>query len=91
MSPTTTDVLAATVAQMVGHGDVTDHLGHLLTDGTGLLQASALGLLVRAHPDEPLELLSATSHRVAELELFQRQLDQGPCVDVLHTPVRWWP
>lgn len=78
-------VLAAAVAGVVAHPDVADTLDHLLTDSARLLRASALGLLVRARSGAPLELLAATSHRVAELELFQRQEDEGPCVEVLET------
>lgn len=83
MSITTTEVLAAALSGMVEHGDVTDSLDQLLTDCAGLLQAAALGLLVRPRPDEPLEVLAATSHRVAELELYQQQVDDGPCIETV--------
>ncbi|SDE31153.1 GAF and ANTAR domain-containing protein [Auraticoccus monumenti] len=83
MSITTTEVLAAAVVGMVEHGDVTDSLDHLLSDCAELVHAAALGILVQPRPGAPLELLAATSHRVAELELYQQQVDDGPCVETV--------
>jgi transcriptional regulator with GAF, ATPase, and Fis domain len=62
--------------------DVTDVLARLIRDCAEVLSAKAIGVLVlNAHAD--LELLSATSHRVAELELFQMQQDNGPCIEAI--------
>jgi transcriptional regulator with GAF, ATPase, and Fis domain len=68
------------VAAMVQQEDVADTLNRLLVDCAKFSAADAVGLLVR-RPDDELELLSATSHQAAELELYQLQLDTGPCVD----------
>jgi transcriptional regulator with GAF, ATPase, and Fis domain len=67
-------------AAMVQQEDVTDTLNRLLADCAKFSAADAVGLLVR-NAEDRLELLSATSHQAAELELYQLQHDTGPCVD----------
>ncbi len=55
-----------------------------MRDSADVLGAQAVGLLLLARGDD-LELLSATSHRIAQLELFQIQNDVGPCVDAIRS------
>jgi GAF domain-containing protein len=74
------EVLAAAAANMVREDDVTGNLIRLLTDATGLLGAQALAAIVR-DGDGRLELLSSTSHAVEDLEAYQIQQDEGPCVE----------
>jgi transcriptional regulator with GAF, ATPase, and Fis domain len=68
-------------AAMVQQDDVAGTLTRLLADCAKFTAAEAIGLLVK-HEDGSLEILSATSHQAAELELYQLQQDSGPCVDV---------
>ena len=73
MTPRTPAQAFATVAAaLVDHGDVADTLSRLLTTCAELLDVSAAAVLVR-DPSGDLQLLSSTSHKVAELELYQVQ------------------
>ena len=79
-----TEVLARANATMVGRDlDVTGALAQLLAGVVEVLPADAAAILVTA--DDDLELLSATSHRAADLELHQAQVDEGPCLDAVRT------
>lgn len=79
---TATQALADATAALTSGRDITDVLDRLVRDSAEVLGAQAVGLLVLVR-DGDLELLSATSHRVAELELFQIQHDTGPCIDAI--------
>jgi GAF domain-containing protein len=84
MARPSAETLAGAIALLVSDGDVTDTLARVLHECVAQLGAQAAGLMVRDEDGE-LELLSATSHAVAELELFQIQNDAGPCVDAIRT------
>lgn len=79
-----TQVLADVNAALVRDHDITDILSTLLHDAIDTLDLSAAGLLVTTRGGD-LELLSATSHRVAVLEIFQAHHGAGPCVDCMKT------
>lgn len=68
-------------AAMVQQDDVADTLARLLDNCADLTSAGAIGLLVKDSQGR-LEVLSATSHLAVELELYQLQLETGPCVEV---------
>jgi transcriptional regulator with GAF, ATPase, and Fis domain len=88
MSPRTpAEAFAQAASALVHDHDVTDTLSRLLRDCAEMLHADALGVMVQAQPGE-LELLSATSHRAAALEVFQIQHDEGPCLDTIRTGKR---
>jgi GAF domain-containing protein len=77
---TASQALVDAAAAMVSRTDVADTLARLLADCARFTAADAIGVLV--HDDDGgLEILSATSHHAAELELYQLQHDAGPCVD----------
>ncbi|WP_129788872.1 GAF and ANTAR domain-containing protein [Promicromonospora panici] len=83
MTPRTpADTLALTTAALLHDHDVTDLLYSIVRDSARFTGSDAAGLLVRT-AGGALELLSATSHAAVELELYQAQVDEGPCVDVL--------
>jgi hypothetical protein len=76
------DVLASANAAMVGPDlDVTGALARLLAGVTSALPATAAAVLVDA--DGSLEVLAASSHRALDLEMYQAQVDEGPCVDAM--------
>lgn len=75
---------ADAAAAVVNQDDVTDILANLLSSCTELTASAGLGLLVRSGSGE-LELLSATSHQAAEIELYQLQHDLGPCLESVRT------
>jgi len=79
---TAAQALADATAALTGGSDATDVLDRLVRDSAEALGAQAVGLLMLSGGGD-LELLSATSHQVAELELYQIQLDTGPCVDAI--------
>jgi transcriptional regulator with GAF, ATPase, and Fis domain len=85
MSSTTVwEVLASANAAMVQPDlDVTGALARLLTGVTDALPAAAAAVLVDA--DGSLEVLAATSHRALDLEMHQAQVEEGPCLDALHS------
>jgi hypothetical protein len=66
---------------MVDDHDVIGTLIELLGGSADTLGAAAAGLVVKEDGDGGLEFLGATSHRVEELELYQLQVDTGPCVE----------
>jgi hypothetical protein len=81
---TAAQAFADATSALTREHDVTDVLARLVADCAQLLSAEAIGVLVlNAHSD--LELLASTSHRVAELELFQIQHDSGPCIDAIRS------
>jgi transcriptional regulator with GAF, ATPase, and Fis domain len=71
-------------AAMVQDRDVADTLAKLLHDCATSTAANAVGLLVTDERGD-LDVLSATSHQATELELYQLQLDVGPCIDAVRT------
>jgi GAF domain-containing protein len=85
MRPTTSGAaFAAANAAMVQGVDGASTVHVLLADCLGLLGADTAGVLVRAG-DHGLDLLAATSHKTQELELYQAQLHDGPCVESIET------
>lgn len=84
MTSLVTEAFARALASLVREPDVANVLAELLDDAQGVLGASAAGLLLRSDIDG-LEVLTATSHRALEIELFQAQRTTGPCVDAIDT------
>ncbi|MDT0212273.1 GAF and ANTAR domain-containing protein [Rothia sp. ARF10] len=77
-------VLARANADMVTADlDVTGALASLLAGTLEALPADAAAVLVDV--DGHLEVLAATSHRAEELEGYQAQVDQGPCLDAIRS------
>ncbi|MCL3862388.1 ANTAR domain-containing protein [Actinotalea sp. K2] len=81
--------LADVTAAIVDEYDVVSCLTRLVTSCGEVLGASATGILVLADASTQaggggrLELLAASSHAASELELYQEQVGEGPCVDVI--------
>ena len=74
--------LAPMLGALVREHETADVLAELVHDCATLLPADAAALLV-TNGRGSLELLSATSHRASELEVYQAQHRSGPCVDAL--------
>lgn len=72
---------AAAHAAMIQGVDSASTVHMLLADCLGLLDADTAGVLVRV--DRGLELMAATSHKTIELELYQAQVHDGPCVETI--------
>jgi hypothetical protein len=80
-----TRALSAAAAAMVDDHDVIGTLTELLRGGAEALGAAAAGLVVKDSDGGGLEFLTSTSHRAEELELYQLQVDMGPCLDSVRT------
>lgn len=74
------DAVVSLVDSLLDDFDVVDLLTDLTKQCTELLDVAAAGLLL-ADPLQQLRLLTATSNQARDLELFQVQADQGPCVE----------
>jgi GAF domain-containing protein len=86
-TPRETRVLNAVVAlvdSLLDDFDVVDLLTGLTEHCAELLDVAAAGILL-ADPLQQLRLLAVTSEQARELELFQLQADEGPCVDCYAT------
>ena len=78
------DAVVTLVDSLLDDFDVVDLLTDLTTRCAQLLDVAAAGLLL-ADPLQQLRLLAATSEQARELELFQLQADEGPCVECYTT------
>lgn len=78
------DAVVSLVDSLLDDFDVVDLLTELTQRCAELLDIEAAGFLL-ADPLHQLRLLAATSEQARELELFQLQADDGPCVDCYTT------
>jgi GAF domain-containing protein len=74
------DAVVSLVDSLLDDFDVVDLLTVLTERCAELLDIEAAGFLL-ADPLQQLRLLAATSEQARELELYQLQADEGPCVD----------
>jgi hypothetical protein len=74
------DAVVSIVDTLLVDFDVVELLTELTERCTQLLDVESAGFLL-ADPFDQLRLLAATSEQTRELELFQLQADEGPCVD----------
>jgi hypothetical protein len=74
------DAVVSLVDTLLVDFDVVDLLTELTERCAELLDVASAGLLL-ADPLNKLRLVAATSEQTRELELFQLQADEGPCVD----------
>lgn len=82
MKRTPTQILAEATSAMVQNNDVTGILAALVRGCGEALSARAVCVLVRSD-DGQIELLSSSSHTMAELELFEALQATGPCIDAI--------
>ena len=81
---TSTQALADAARSLVEQHDVTSVLAQIVADCAQFVPADAAAFLARS-AGGGLEVLSATSHKVVELELYQAQANAGPCVDATNS------
>ncbi|KMO75923.1 ANTAR domain-containing protein [Mycolicibacterium obuense] len=74
------DAVNSLVDSLLVDFDVVDLLTELTERCAQLLDVAAAGFLL-ADPFDRLHLLAATTQQARDLEIFQLQIDQGPCVD----------
>ena len=78
------DAVVSLVDNLLDDFDVVELLTELTERCADLLDITAAGFLL-SDPLAQLHLLAATSKQTWELELFQLQADEGPCVDCFAT------
>jgi hypothetical protein len=78
------DAVVTLVDSLLDDFDVVDLLTELTERCAELLDIAAAGFLL-ADPLQNLHLLAATSEKARDLELFQLQADEGPCLDCYAT------
>ncbi|HSS24287.1 MAG TPA: GAF and ANTAR domain-containing protein [Mycobacterium sp.] len=78
------DAVVSLVDSLLDDFDVVDLLTELTERCAELLDIDAAAFLL-ADPLHQLRLLAVTSEQARELELFQLQADEGPCVDCYAT------
>ena len=78
------DAVVSLVDTLLEDFDVVELLTELTERCAELLDVAAAGFLL-ADPLGRLRLLAATTEEARELELFQLQADEGPCVDCYNT------
>jgi hypothetical protein len=76
--------LARLSGLLVGEHDAFSVVTAGLAQARATVSADAGGVLVSS-PSGQLEVLAATSHRVADLEAYQAAAEQGPCVECITT------
>jgi hypothetical protein len=69
--------------ELVDEYDIIDTLTTLTTSCADLLDVASAGLLL-ADESGVLHLVASSSERTRDLELFQLQREQGPCLDCYH-------
>jgi GAF domain-containing protein len=74
------EAVVSLVDRLLDDFDVVDLLTDLTEHCADLLDVQSAGLLL-ADPLDRLRLLAATTEETRNLELFQLQADEGPCVD----------
>jgi len=74
------DAVVSLVDSLLVDFDVMDLLTELTERCADLIDVAAAGFLL-ADPFDQLHLLAATTEQARELELFQLQADQGPCME----------
>ena len=74
------DAVVTLVDSLLHDFDVVDLLTDLTERCAQLLDVASAGLLL-AGARRQLHLIAATSDRIEEVELFQLQADEGPCLD----------
>ncbi len=95
------DAVVSLVDTLLVDFDIVDLLTELTERCVELLDIAAAGFLL-ADGLQQLRLLAATSEQTRELELFQLQADEGPCLDCyatgqpvsiadLHAATQRWP
>lgn len=72
--------LAAATSALVQSYDITDILAGMLQHCRSAVGSEAAAILVVQGSGE-LELLSSTSHAASEIEIYQTQTQEGPCID----------
>jgi GAF domain-containing protein len=81
---TAANALAAAAASLVRDHDMVGTLSQLCDDCADVMGATAVGIML-SDGDGPLEMMAASNHRATDIELYEIQADQGPCIEAART------
>ena len=81
---TAANALAAAVASLVSDHDMIGTLSQLCDDCSDVMGATAVGIML-SDGNAPLEMMAASNHRATDIELYEIQADQGPCIEAART------
>jgi hypothetical protein len=84
MTRTAASALAAAVSSLVRDYDMVGTLSQLCGDCTDVMGATAAGIML-ADGTGPLEMMVASSHRATDIDLYEIQAGEGPCIEAAHT------
>lgn len=76
------DALAEITTRLVGDADSASVLRMVIDVGTGLLEASGIGVML-SNPRGGAEVVAASDEPARFVELLQTQTEQGPCVECI--------
>jgi hypothetical protein len=76
--------LADAIASLVRDYDMVGTLSQLCADCTEVVGASAAGIML-ADGGGPLEMMAASSHTAADIDLYELQAGEGPCIEAFRT------
>lgn len=80
MELTPANALAAAIAALVRDYDLVGTLSQLCDDCVEVLGAAAAGIML-TDGSGPLEMMAASSHRALEIDLYEIQSYEGPCIE----------
>jgi GAF domain-containing protein len=86
MALTAASALAAAISALVRDYDMVGTLSQLCDDCTEVVGAAAAGIML-TDGGGPLEMMAASSHRALEIDLYEIQAGEGPCVEAARTGV----
>jgi hypothetical protein len=75
--------LAAAAATLVVDHDTVGTLTGLCVDCAEVVGATTVGIML-ADGSGQLQVMAASSHKAEELDLYELQAGQGPCIDAFH-------
>jgi hypothetical protein len=84
MALTAANALATAISALVGDYDMVGTLSRLCDDCTDVTGAAAAGLML-ADGGGPLEMMAASSHRATDIDLYEIQAGEGPCIEAAKT------
>ena len=80
MALTAASALAAAISSLVHDYDTVGTLSQLCDDCADVMGAAAAGIML-ADGSGSLEMMAASSHRPTDIDLYEIQAGEGPCID----------
>jgi GAF domain-containing protein len=81
---TAANALAAAISLLARDYDMVGTLSQLCDDCAEVLGAAGAGIML-SDGSGPLEMMAAPSHRTPEIDLYEIQASEGPCIEAART------